>query len=226
MSTKRKRNGNGITKAKRFKKGYDRVGGFYGRFGSSKLGSHTEQKFFDTTISGTIDTTAEVPTGGQLVLIPQGVTESQRVGRKAFIKSIQIRGTLNYAPGAAAAATAQNWIYLVMDTQANGAAAAVTTVLTSNNLALAMRNLANQERFKVLKIFHFSMNATAGVTTAYNGIIRTWKYYKKCNIPIEYSSTTGAITEIRSNNLFLLAGSQSGDDLTTIAAVCRVRFTD
>jgi len=54
-----------------------------------------------------------------------------------------------------------------------------------------------------------------------------FEMYKKCNIPIEYSGTTGAITEIRSNNIFLLASSDGqADDLVTMVGNCRVRFSD
>lgn len=204
-------------------KGYERTGGYYGRF----AGRDAELKFFDTALAFNLDTTGEVPATGQLVLIPQGVTESTRVGRKCVIKSIQIRANLTFQPGAAATAATNGYIYLVQDTQTNGAAAGVTDVLTSNNLAVAMRNLANSERFKIYKLFAWSFVSTAGVTTAYNDVRKQWTYYKKCNIPLEFSSTTGAITELRSNNLFLLAGTDGGaDDTVIVGGTCRVRFSD
>jgi len=53
------------------------------------------------------------------------------------------------------------------------------------------------------------------------------EWYSKCQIPLEFSSTTGAITEIRSNNLFLLAGcSTGGDDLVNFLGTCRLRYSD
>lgn len=205
-------------------RGYDRSGGFYGRFS----GPGAEYKFFDTSISAPMDATGEVPaTGGQLVLIPQGVTESTRVGRKACIKSIQLKGNVVFAPAASANAASTAFLYLIQDTQCNGAAAAVTDVLTNANISVGLINLANSQRFRILKKWKWSMNSTAGATTAYNNVVKTMEWYKKVNIPIEYSSTTGAITEIRSNNLFLLAGSdQASDDLITYAGTCRVRFSD
>lgn len=203
--------------------GYSRTGGYYGRFG----GSGGELKFFDTALSFNYDTTGEVPATGQLVLIPQGVTESTRVGRKCVIKSIQMRGFLTYSPGAAADAFVGVVMYLVQDTQCNGAAATVTDVLTSNALGTALRNIANSERFKILKSWRWVFNATAGVSTAYDGQKKNFEYYKTCSIPLEFSSTTGAITELRSNNLFLLAGSDGGgDDLVSMTGNCRVRFSD
>lgn len=195
-----------------------------GRFSS---GSGPELKFFDTALSFAFDATGEVPATGQLALIPQGVTESTRVGRKCVIRSIQIRAEVTFVPAAAATASTICYVYLVQDTQTNGAAAAVTDVVTSTNLMSAMRNLANGDRFRVLKIFTFPMIASAGVTTAYNNVTMPWTYYGKCNIPLEFSGTTGAITELRTNNLFLLAGTDgSSDDTPVVGGVVRLRFSD
>lgn len=195
-----------------------------GRFSA---GDGAERKFFDTALSFSIDATGEVPATGQLALIPQGVTESTRVGRKCVIKSIQFRGSVNFAPGAAANASTLAHILLVQDTQTNGAAAAVTDVMTSANLGLALRNMNNTERFRVLKHWTFKFVAQAGVTTAYNTDTQYWDYYGALDVPMEYSGTDGTIGTIRTNNLFLLAGTDSTtDDTVTVGATCRVRFTD
>jgi len=208
---------------RKFRKGYARTGGYYGRF----TGRGGEDKFFDTALAFNFDATGEVPATGQLVLIPQGVTESQRIGRKCTITRINMRGYVNYTPGADANMASSLFMYLVQDTQCNGAAAGVTDVLSSNNLATAYRNLSNSQRFKILKRFVFLINATAGVTTAYCKQVRIFNYSKKCRIPIEFSSTTGAIGEIKSNNLFLLAGTDSlSDDQAALVGTCRVRFSD
>lgn len=205
------------------KKGLTRTGGFYGRY----KGANKELKFFDTAISFTADATGEVPATGQLALIPQGDTESTRDGRKAFVKSIQARLVASYAPAAASTASTNVFIMLVLDTQCNGAAAAVTDVLTSANMAQAMHNLANSDRFVVLKKWKINLTAQAGVSGAYNNTTKQFEYYKKCDIPINYSGTTGAITEIRSNNLFFLAGTDgASDDLVTVGGNVRLRFYD
>jgi len=203
--------------------GYVRTSGYYGRFS----GPGAELKFFDTTNSFTFDATGEVPATGQLNLIPQGVTESTRVGRKCILKSIQMRGIITFAPAAAAAAASTAYLYLVLDKQANGAAAGIQDVFTSTNLASAFHNLANSQRFVVLKKMKYTMAPSAGVTTAYNNSTRAYDLYKKCNIPLEFSSTTGAITEIRSNNVFLLAGTDGqSDDTISCVGVTRIRFSD
>lgn len=186
-----------------------------------------ELKYFDTANSFNFDTTGEVPATGQLNLIPQGVTESTRIGRLCRVKSLMMRGIVAFAPGASATATTTAYMLVVLDTQANGAAAAVTDVLTSNNMATALNNLNNSQRFRILKRFQWTFNPGAGVTTAYNAVSRPYKYYMKCNTLLDFSSTTGAITELRSNNIFLLAGSDTQqDDTVSLLGTTRVRFSD
>jgi hypothetical protein len=203
-------------------RGYARLGGAYGRFGGTRAG---ETKFFDTALSFNVDNTGEVPATGQLALIPQGVTESTRVGRKCTLRSVQIRADLLFDPVATNVPTT-TCIILVQDTQCNGAAAAVTDVMESATLPTSLSNLNNSLRFKVLKRWVHDFNPMAGVDGAYAPVRRHIDYYRKVNIPMEYSSTTGAIGEIRSNNLFLLAGSIGGDDLVAVSGNCRVRYSD
>jgi len=190
------------------------------------MGFLPEKKFFDTALAFTFDATGEVPATGQLTLIPQGDTESTRDGRKATIESIQIRGQAVYIPGAAAAAAACAFLYVVLDTQANGAAAAVTDVFTTNAMSTNLLNLNNSGRFRIIKKIVIPMNPPAGATTAFNNVYKQVEFYKKCSIDVDWSSTTGALTEIRSNNIFLLAGSSgiAADDTIDFSGVCRLRF--
>jgi len=214
-----------MTKSK-FTSGLDRTGGFY-RF--YRGGRTKELKFFDTSLAFNIDFTGEVPATGQLNLIPQGTTPITRVGQHCIIKEIEIIGQIGYVPGADTNGTSLSVIHLVLDTQCNGAAAAVTDVLTSNALTVAVPNIGNSQRFKILKTWRFAFHAGAGVSGAYSQDLRHWVWKHKCSIPIEFadSNTDGAITGIRSNNLFLLAGSDStADDEVNAAATCRLRFSD
>lgn len=186
-----------------------------------------ELKFFDTAVDFTIDTTGEVPATGQLNLIPQGAGESQRIGRKVTIKSINFNGLVLYNPTTDTNGSDFVTIYLVLDKQCNGAAASATDVLTTVDFFKAQRNLANSERFVIMKRWQFSLQSQAGASGAFGKVQRGLKFYKKCNIPIEFSSTMGVISEIRSNNLFLLAGSTSvSDDKTAVSAICRLRYSD
>lgn len=192
------------------------------------IGIKPELKFFDTDLSFVFDRTAEVPTTGQLALIPQGDTQSTRDGRQAWIKSIQIQGSLTYFSNSSAPSSMNACLWLVLDTQANGAAAAITDVFTSNEIENALINLNNSGRFRILKKWVWSINPGAFDASGnlYNSVSKFFSFYKRCNIKIDWSSTTGAIGEIRSNNIFLMAGSQgnNADDTLTLDGVCRLRF--
>jgi len=206
-------------------KGRERVSGFYGRY--NLPGGGSENKFFDTALSFTCDATGEVPATGQLCLIPQGVTESTRIGRRAQIKSIQIKGRAQFLPSSGTVGSTLAYVYVVLDKQCNGAAAGVTDVMTSDQMSTNLINLANSERFVILKKFQIHLASAAGVSAAYSSAHANIEWYHKCNIPLEFSSTTGAITELKSNNIFLLAGAiSSGDDLVGIDGACRLRFSD
>jgi len=211
--------------------GYTRTGGFYGRYNTSS----NELKFFDTGFSAfTIDTSGDVM--GSLNLIPQGVTESTRIGRQCIVKGLYMKGWLqwqnNYAQSLYADAIVR--FVLVWDTQANGANPLWTDVFEGNASAISFRNLENVQRFKILKEWVITPRVTASNTsdawaTAGNGLANSapvvLKYNNsKLHIPLEFSSTTGAITEIKSNNLVLLAYSNAGDDVNKVTMNWRLRF--
>lgn len=201
---------------------------WWGPRSARRSAAPSELKFFDTAINSAVDATGEVPTGGQLVLIPQGDGESSRDGRVAYIKSIQGRYLVNSVPSLNANGSTNVFLYLVLDKQCNGAAAGVTDVMTSANLWSAFHNLANSDRFQVLRRWKVNLTSQANQSaTVPSNINKTLEFYHRCDIPIQYSSTTGAITEIKSNNLFFLLGSDGqSDDTVTLTGSTRVRFYD
>lgn len=206
--------------------GYTRQSGFYGRFG---VGG--ELKFHDLDI-----TDATVAAGGTIGIdsinkIPQGVTEVQRIGRKCTIRSInwRFRMTLPELDAVAdPAAPDVIRVILYLDKQANGATAAVTDILESDDYQ-SFNNLANKSRFRTLMDREYDLNYSnlasdgAGVVSASATTISD-TLFKKCNIPIEFDSTTGAITEIRSNNIGVLLLGRAG--IAGFDSKMRVRFSD
>jgi len=186
-----------------------------------------ELKVFDTALSFNLDATGEVPVTGQLCFIQVGDTLNNRDGAVVHVKSLQIRGLLNYVPGAAANAASTMYIYIVQDKQCNGAAAAITDVLTSTAMKSALGNVPNQYRFKILKRIVVPMISSAGVTTAYNNVVSPVEEYIKLNgLELRYTASAGAITDLASNNIFLLAGTDGGsDDLCSFEGTARLRFT-
>ncbi len=211
-----------------FRVGRDRVGGFYGRYS----GRGGELKFHDLQLDdAAIATGGESLSTGTLIVIPQGVTEKTRVGRKCTIKSINWHYVLTLAEAdATVTPPPADSVRLIMyiDKQTNGATAPVTQILETANYQ-SFRNLANSGRFEILFDKTHSMNRNglasdnAGVVSS-NGTRRDGTFYKKCNLPIEYNSTTGVIAEIRSNNIGLLVISFAG--VTSMVSKIRMRFSD
>ncbi len=215
-----------LPKRRAFTPGRDRVGGYYGRYS----GKDGERKFHDVDLDDAV-----VATGGTVTpsinLIAQGVTESERVGRKCTLKSIHWRFSLNLPQVDAAATPAAGDVVRVImyiDKQCNGATAAVTDVLESADYK-SFRNLSNSQRFSFLMDKTFNLNH-AGLASDGAGVvsqalnIHSYQMNKVCNLPIEYSSTTGVIGEIRSNNIGVLLISFIGT--ARFESKIRLRFSD
>lgn len=187
-----------------------------------------ELKYLDTALSFLCDATAEVPATGLVNLIPQGDTQSTRDGYKCTVTSIRMTGVLEHTPPATTdTGTAVAKIYLVLDTQCNGAAPAVTDVLTGTDIRTSLPSIENSERFKILKEWKYSFNAAAGAPAQYSSTTQWLKYYRKCNIPLSFTGTDGSITTIRTNNIFLIAGGNAAaDDEVAFLGTCRLRFSD
>ena len=118
-------------------------------------------------------------------------------------------------------------IILFWDKQCNGATAGVTDILESAQYN-SFNNLANKGRFKILMDKRYTLNYMTGIGTAgdqdYSAVFKHGSYYKKCNIPVEYDSTTGAITEIKSNNIGVLLIPSNGT--SGFNSKFRFRFSD
>jgi len=224
--------------------GRNRTVGFYGRYNRPGK-ANSELKFFDTGVGFSVDSTAEVPATGQLCLIPQGAGQSERIGRKVMVKSIHFHGYVITSTTTALAQAAIATMYVVLDQQCNGTAATAVNADTgvfvdppTGGLSTAMLNLANGDRFRILKKITIPLNIQNTITnttpntvagTSVSSLCYPIEFNKKVNIPIEYDAalTTGALTTIRSNNIFLVAGSSgTWDDVAQITGTFRLRYSD
>ncbi len=207
--------------------GLTRRVGFY----QSRARASEELKFKDVDIALLADITAEtsiLASSGLLNLIAQGTGESQRIGRKCTIKSISLKGNYRLQPAESAPefASSMFYLYILLDTQCNGTLATWGNVFNSTNAAKGHFNLKNQGRFKLLckKVIELASSASGALDT-YGNRERNLEIYKRVNIPIEFSGVTGALTEVRSNNIFFAWGSGSGgDDILRFDGQARVRF--
>lgn len=209
--------------------GRTRIGGNYGRY--APMGG--ELKFFDVDLDDSI-----VASGGTITdsvnKIVQGVTEIQRIGRKCTIRSfnwhyrMQIGEKTDQAGPVSGDAVR---VILYLDKQCNGAVVAAVTDILETADWQSFRNLANSGRFNILMdkthVLNYNTMASHGFaadTFDLANVIRDFSFYKKCSIPIEFSGTTGAITEIKSNNLGILILSSNG--LAGFFSKIRLRFSD
>ena len=200
--------------------GFTRRTGFFG-------GAIGELKFHDLDIDD-----ATIASNGTIAqascnIIAQGVTEVQRIGRKCTIRSINWRFNIRLPEGTAVTTTADSVrIIVYLDKQTNGAAATVTAILESDDFQ-SFNNLANKSRFRTLMDRQYDINTELsgdGTTVDSPRFNMNDTFFKKVNIPIEFDSTTGAITEQRSNNIGVLLLSKNG--LCTFASKMRLRFSD
>ncbi len=192
-----------------------------------------ELKFHDVDVDDAIvSATGTIQNGGTVNIIPQGVTEIQRIGRKCTIRSIHWRFSADQVElnnGATPQTSEVIRAIFYLDKQANGATAAVTDILETATHR-SFRNLANSGRFQIFldktMVFNYQTFSfdTAGAQGDSAEVVGEYQFNKNCNVPIEFSAATGAIGEIRSNNLGVLLISKSGQG--GFASSLRLRFSD
>ncbi len=212
----------------RVARGYTRRAGFYGRYRAG--GGVGELKFHDLDIDDAVIATGGTIAQASCNIIIQGVTEAQRVGRKCTVHKIDWRMHMTLSQTATSTETSDTVrVILYLDKQTNGAAATVTGILESDDYQ-SFNNLANSSRFSILMDRRYDFSAPAGSgrgstdTLSYGENTITDTFHKDCNIPIEYDSTTGAITEQRTNNIGVLLLSHGG--FVQFLSKMRLRFSD
>lgn len=192
-----------------------------------------ELKYSDVALSlpnGSISgsTTTSTGTGG-MCLIAEGDDIGMRDGRKILLKSILIQGTV----GIPAGGTVPNdiWhIYVILDTQANGAFPGIPDIFRNGFGSAAigdcLRNLDYGERFKILahKMYKLSCDIALG-GGLYDGDLKQVRIVlKNLNIQVNYSGVSSAIANVTSNNILLAWGGQNLG--TNFLGYSRIRYYD
>lgn len=209
--------------------GKTRSTGYYGRF----HGKNAEQKFFDNnSLNATAVSNTGVFLSSSVNLVPTGTGESEKIGRKLTIKSIFWRYSVEL-PAVSAAAIDGNddsvRLIVYLDKQANGAAATVTEILEAASIH-SFNNLENSQRFTIMKDELIDIQRGALTNDGSSSFFQPFssknmKWYKKCNIPIEFGSNAApTIADIKSNNIGVLAISRAA--ACDINSRLRIRFSD
>ncbi len=207
-----------------------------------------EKKFYDGELTDT-----DLVKGGQVLLntsasptantsticgIVQGTGESERIGRKCTLTRFNMRLNIEFLTklsstlGAASDAHETVRFMVYLDRQCNGTTASPTDILETD-VYDSYRNLANVKRFHMIydKITVFNTTAIGagdGTTNDSERVVRDYQFNisKKLFIPIEFSSTTGVLTELASNNIGILVWSKHGTRMAVRESKYRFRFMD
>ena len=179
--------------------------------------TRAEKKFINKEIT---DTAGITPITDSLILLSQGTGESDRIGNKITVVSIAIRCLVEMNDSTE---TTQGRVMVILDRQPNGALATPSEILqdpSGGDSYLSYLNLANRKRFRVIRSMRFRMSNTGRKS-------QTLSMFRKCRIPMIFSSNNGNVTDIETNNLVLLYQSDAPMGVeNSILFKIRIRYID
>lgn len=208
-------------KRRSFRPGFDRTSGAF----TNNI--RLELKFKDTSISDpVVAATGFISTN--LLLIPQGTSDNTRIGRLITLRSIGFKFQWKLPSKTVVTdMTDTVRVMVIQDKQANGTLPAVGDILKQTEL-VSFNELNNKRRFRTLMDRVYDMNSSGmagnGTTQDSMEVVRYDSWFKKLNMPIDYSSSVGSITELKSNNIFVLLISTDGN--CSFDGNVRMRFSD
>lgn len=175
-----------------------------------------EQKNIDVGLVAQALTANSFNTVNACNIIVPGDTGIDREGRKVVLKSFLMRYSCT---NASTAGSCQFRILVVYDKQTNGAAPAVTDILTVNDF-LGNMNLANTTRFVV--IADVVTEPLSLATNVVSGMI-----YRKLNLETLFGTGGGTVADINSGGVFfIIAPNSTVAAASVFSAKTRIRFID
>lgn len=164
--------------------------------------------------------------------IADGTNEQQRNGRRVIIHLIQWQGVFELPAqpvGVTALPPDEVRVILYVDKQCNGATATVSDFFPSSDIH-SYYTLDQSDRFNILYDQRHVINY-GGITQSNpaNYFVQSpnkipFTIEVPCSVKLQFSGATGALTEIRSNNIGALLISSRG--VSYITSRARLRFTD
>lgn len=177
-----------------------------------------EVKFFDSPITPNTlaNTKTLVSATTCLSGITQGTGNGQRTGRKIKVIGVIVRL-------AAVNNFCTPWtLDLIRDKQSNGAVPAAGTVYTGTQWD-GLPNPFFEDRFQYLKRVESLNYAMSQVAVSTIGV----SFSKKCKFEVEYNASTGAVTDLSSDNLLVwMSSTNSLSNAADTDGVMRVLYTD
>jgi len=208
-----------------------------------------EKKFMDISHSGALSiavdwTGAEEDNATMLCLnaVAQGAGNSQRVGLKYAIYSLEVTGCVNIGQQAdqtASDSAVPTFVACVWDKQTNGAQLNSEDVYTNpagvfSSLPSPLRNMSYSKRFKVLRTFQHVLKPP---TLAYDGTNMEQggdlaQFHWMINFPkpviVECKGTSNTVADIVNHSFHVIgvAGTESPSPTAEIQYNARIRYTD
>lgn len=192
----------------------------------AKLRATTKESgYFDVATAGYgLDTTGTI---AQLNAVTQGAANTQRIGKKIIMKSLQCRGGMS----GNTTSTVNDVAYMIVyDRRPTGVLPNITDILDTVS-SYAMNNDDNSGRFKILKRVDEVLIGTPSTTATYTEALykgTDWFLDLK-GLPVTYKSAgTGAMGDVEEGALYIVSvGNQpAGAGAASIAAAFRLRFVD
>lgn len=186
-----------------------------------RKGLHVELKNFDSNNTITPAAGASTWQIQNLNTLGQGLTSSDRVGRKITMKKLTFRWFVNLTGAAGSGGVGR--FKIVYDKQTNGVQPLVTDIVAINN-GLSHNNLFNAERF--ITLFD---SYTDPLHTNDQGCSAGKQTFKKVmNLDTMYLSAGAGIADVGTGGLFILYSQMvaSAASVNTLSYSCRIRYTD
>ncbi len=212
--------------------GFVRNGGLI-RFTQRVPGTLSQEKKFT---ENQVDDVTILTTGSVILntlnLVNQGDGVLDMLGKKLIVVSISIQGTIHLPSQSDATlsniiASDTVKIYLILNKQTNGTAATANDFWEGDTIR-SHREIDKTQQLQTLRRLVLTVSTPTVILDTTFKTLRTsipFSIYMTAKIPIDYTGTTGrSITNIRTNNLELLAISEEGK--ATISVISRIRFTD
>lgn len=191
-------------------------------------------RYIDHDLDGMIFSTATLAnplfTVQLLNPIPQGVTQSSRIGKKVRLKSIQVRGWIarNNDTNPPFSDVVLGALLIVYDSKPTGSMPLATDVLTSQSIK-AMNNDSNANRFQMLhrELIRVDWGEYIGTTLTNFGAEHV-EFYKEFNYKwCEFKALgTGAIDDISKGAVYAIAVGQGQNNTATLFANSRIVYLD
>ncbi len=225
MRGKRSRNGNS-TKSKGSQGRRTRGGKLYTGKASPEL------KFYDLTETAVLTTSLANPLGsGVAINAPaQGDTQSERIGNRIIVKSIQVKGYFTLQGVATGTLQKSNVarIMFFVDHQANGGYPTATDVLQNVGNINSFRNLDHSARFTMLTNIRMDLHgvpAYSGTALASVDQHFSFSFYKKLNMLTQFEGSTAAITSVTNNSIIPMAFMEDTGAPVSVFFDTRIRYT-